>query len=91
MYIFHRNLTAAELDDSRTMNISGKYYSSAIAKYTLLDSASFARYNPDFDKVMASSNNSYDMKLPADKMGLFQANKYDILQESVGMLTDARG
>jgi membrane-bound lytic murein transglycosylase D len=89
MFIFHRNLSAAELDNSRTLAVSGKYHSSAIVKYTLLDSATFARYNPDFDKVMASSNNSYDMKLPADKMDLFQANKYDILQESVRLLNDA--
>ena len=89
MYIFHRNLTAAELDHSRTLNISGKYYSSAIAKYTLLDPATFARYNPEFDKIMAGTNNSYDLKLPADKMGLFMAYKYDILRESVDILTRA--
>lgn len=87
MFIFHRNLTAAELDQSKTLNISGKYYSTAIAKYTLLDSATFARYNPEFDKIMAGTNNSYDLKLPADKMQLFVANKYDILRESVDLLT----
>ena len=43
----------------------------------------FNRYNPDFDKVMASANNSYDLKLPADKMDLFVSNKYEILNESV--------
>jgi membrane-bound lytic murein transglycosylase D len=91
MYIFHRNLTAAELDQSRTLNISGKYYSSAIARYTLLDSATFARYNPEFDKIMAGTNNSYDLKLPADKMDFFIANKYDILRESVDMLARIAG
>lgn len=89
MYIFHRHLTPAELDDSRTINITGKYYSSTIAKYILLDSATFARYNPDFDKIMAGTNNSYDLKLPADKLDLFTANKYDILRESVDMLAQA--
>lgn len=87
MYILHRSLTPAELDDSRTVTIAGKYYSSAIAKYTLMDSATFARYNPEFDKIMASTNNSYDLKLPADKMDLFQANKYDILRESVALMS----
>ena len=89
MYIFHRNLTAAELDQSRTVNICGKYYSSTIAKYTLLDSATFSRYNPEFDKIMAGTNNSYDLKLPAAKMDLFVANKYDILRESVDMLAQS--
>ncbi|HLZ86129.1 MAG TPA: hypothetical protein VKQ52_02765, partial [Puia sp.] len=86
MYVFHRDLTAKELTTARTIAVTGKYHSSVIAKYTLLDSASFARYNPDFDKIMASSNNSYDLKLPADKMDLFIANKYDILNESAQLL-----
>ena len=49
----------------------------------------FNRYNPDFDKVMASANNSYDLKLPADKMDLFVSNKYQILNESVQRLLAA--
>ena len=35
---------------------------------------------------MASANNSYDLKLPADKMDLFVSNKYQILNESVQRL-----
>jgi membrane-bound lytic murein transglycosylase D len=35
---------------------------------------------------MASNDNAYDLKLPADKMDLFIANKYIILNESVQML-----
>jgi membrane-bound lytic murein transglycosylase D len=88
MYVFHRDLTAAELAGSRTISISGKYYSGAIARYILMDTATFLRYNPDFDKVMASSNNSYDLKLPADKMDLFVANKYDILRESAQLMVN---
>lgn len=83
MYVFHRQLSKEELNSARTAAVSGKYVSAIIARYTLMDMATFARYNPDFDKVMASSNNSYDLKLPADKMDLFVANKYQILDESV--------
>jgi membrane-bound lytic murein transglycosylase D len=83
MYVFHRQLSKEELNTARTVAVSGKYVSAIIARYTLMDMATFARYNPDFDKVMASSNNSYDLKLPADKMDLFVANKYQILDESV--------
>jgi membrane-bound lytic murein transglycosylase D len=86
MYVFHRQLSAAEMSGSRTAAISGKYLSAVIAQYTLMDSAEFSRYNPDFDKVMASSNNSYDLKLPAEKMNLFEANKYQILTESMQQL-----
>jgi membrane-bound lytic murein transglycosylase D len=85
MYVFHRTLTPKELGSSRTITVSGKYSSAVIAKYVLLDSATFNRYNPDFDKIMASSNDSYDLKLPGDKMDLFVSNKYDILVESQGI------
>ena len=39
---------------------------------------------------MASSNNSYDLKLPADKMDQFVSNKYQILNESVQRLLAGR-
>jgi membrane-bound lytic murein transglycosylase D len=86
MYVFHRQLSAEELVNAKTAVISGKYISSVIARYTLMDSSAFSRYNPDFDKIMSSNNNSYDLKLPADKMELFEANKYPILTESVEQL-----
>jgi membrane-bound lytic murein transglycosylase D len=88
MYVFHRQLNEKELNGAKTVSITGKYHSSIIARYTLLDAATFSRYNPNFDKVMASSNNSYDLKLPADKMDLFVANKYEILNESVLLLEE---
>jgi membrane-bound lytic murein transglycosylase D len=56
-----------------------------------MDSTTFDRYNPDFDKIMASNNNSYDLKLPADKMDLFEANKYQILTESMQQLQNIVG
>ena len=86
MYVFHRKLSKEELDNSKSMSISGKYHSAVISKYVVMDVAEFARYNPEFDKVMASTNNTYELKLPADKMELFIANKYQILNESVQML-----
>jgi membrane-bound lytic murein transglycosylase D len=91
MYVFHRQLSDAELNNAKTVGVSGKYISSVIAGYTLMDIATFSRYNPDFDKVMASSNNSYDLKLPADKMDLFVANKYQILDESTRLMASADG
>ena len=64
MYVFNRKLNKEELAGAKTMNVSGKYFSSVISKYILMDATEFNRYNPDFDKVMASANNSYDLKLP---------------------------
>jgi membrane-bound lytic murein transglycosylase D len=95
MYVFHRQLSNQELNNAKTIAVSGKYLSAVIANYTMMDLATFSRYNPDFDKIMASSNNSYDLKLPADKMELFAANKYQILTESMEQLaageTEAEG
>jgi membrane-bound lytic murein transglycosylase D len=86
MYVFNRKLSKEELAGAKTQNVSGKYFSSVISKYILMDAAEFNRYNPDFDKVMASANNSYDLKLPVEKMDLFISNKYQILNESVQRL-----
>ena len=86
MYVFFRKLNKEELAGAKTQNVSGKYFSTVIARNILMDATEFNRYNPDFDKVMASANNSYDLKLPADKMDLFVSNKYEILNESVQRL-----
>jgi membrane-bound lytic murein transglycosylase D len=85
-YIFNRRITPEELEDAKTQAISGKYHSSVIARNINMDMQEFARYNPDFDKVMASANSSYEIKLPAGKMDLFVANKYQILNESIQLL-----
>jgi membrane-bound lytic murein transglycosylase D len=91
MYVYHRQLSKAELNDSRTVSVTGKYMASVIARYAFMDSAEFNRYNPDFDKIMAGANDSYDLKLPADKMDLFEANKYQILTESMEQLRGIAG
>jgi membrane-bound lytic murein transglycosylase D len=89
MYVFHRNLSKEELSGSKTVSISGKYYSVVIARYVLMDSMEFSRYNPDFDKIMASANNTYDLTLPDEKMQLFLSEKYEILSESVQLNLNA--
>jgi len=86
MYVFNRKMSKEETAAAKTVTVSGKYFSTIISKYTLMNAAEFNRYNPEFDKIMASANNSYDLKLPADKMDLFVSNKYQILNESVQQL-----
>jgi len=88
-YIFNRRLTPAELEDAKSQTISGKYHSAVIAKNIVMDPADFNRYNPDFDKVMASASSSYEIKLPPDKMELFNSNKYQILNESIQLLLNS--
>jgi membrane-bound lytic murein transglycosylase D len=78
-------LTADELATVAVQSISGKYNSLVITKNLSMDIVQFNRYNPDFDNMMASNGN-YDLRLPADKMQLFLANKYSILNECVQLL-----
>lgn len=78
-------LSEEELNLAATQSITGKYNSLVIAKNLTMDIASFNRYNPDFDNLM-SINGNYDLRLPADKMQQFLANKYVILNESVQLM-----
>lgn len=83
--ILLRQLTKEELEDTESLNISGKYHSSIIARVVLMEVDQFNRYNPEFDRLMANSS-KYELKLPSEKMTLFVANKYQILNESVQLL-----
>ncbi len=78
-------LSTAEMELAETQNISGKYNSVIIAKNLTMDIALFNRYNPQFDALL-NANGQFEMILPADKMQLFLANKYQILNECVQML-----
>lgn len=79
------NLTEAELASVETLAVGGKFNSQIIAKNLSMDIAAFNHYNPDFDVMLASTGN-YELKLPPDKMELFVANKYGILNECVQVL-----
>ena len=78
-------LTAEELETTATQTISGKYNSLIIAKNLTMDIIQFNHFNPAFDNMMANSGN-YDLRLPQEKMQLFLANKYSILNECVQVL-----
>lgn len=78
-------LTEAELEEIEMLAISGKFNSLIIAKNLSMDIASFNHFNPDFDVVLSSSGN-YELRLPPDKMEVFVANKYTILNECVQVL-----
>lgn len=82
----NRKLDEAEAANAKELTVTGKYYSLIIAKNIIMDIPEFNRYNPGFDKAMSSASNSYDLKLPADKMDLFIAHKYQILNESIQLL-----
>jgi membrane-bound lytic murein transglycosylase D len=79
------NLTNTELETVGTQSISGKFNSVVIAKNLSMNISEFNHYNPVFDDMIANNGN-YDLRLPVDKMQLFMANKYAILNECVQIL-----
>jgi membrane-bound lytic murein transglycosylase D len=83
------NLTADELADVKTIAITGKYSSLVITKNISMDLANFNRYNPDFDRQVGI-NGAYALRLPPDKMDIFIARKYQILDESLRLLLAPR-
>ncbi|HEY5773539.1 MAG TPA: lytic transglycosylase domain-containing protein [Chitinophagaceae bacterium] len=83
-----KNLCAAELTNSTVQAISGRYNSLVITKHITFSIAEFNRYNPDFDKLI-THNGKYELRLPADKMEIFMAKRYDILNESLQIMLDS--
>lgn len=82
-----KNLSEAELTSSKVQSISGRYNSLVITKTIAYPITEFNRYNPDFDKLI-TQNGKYELRLPADKMDVFMAKRYDILNESLKLMID---
>ncbi|MFL5811136.1 MAG: lytic transglycosylase domain-containing protein, partial [Flavisolibacter sp.] len=79
--------TVAPVADANTtvFNVSGKYVASAIADNLQMSIADFSKMNPNFDRQL-SVNGNYDLRLPNDKMMVFQTNKPMILEQSLRLI-----
>ncbi len=64
------------------ITVKGKYNSTVIAENLEMSIAEFNKLNPNFDKQLALGN-SYQLRLPAAKALLFQAQKPQILEQSI--------
>lgn len=62
--------------------ISGRYKASVIAETVGMEWKVFNMINPNLDNVLSTGEN-YDLKLPREKMDVFEDRKYDILNKSV--------
>ncbi len=71
--------------NSSTINIYGKYNSVVIANNLMMDISLFNQLNPGIDNVLAKGD-IYPLRIPADKVQLFQSKKNDILKQSVELL-----
>lgn len=75
-------LSDSEKINLKTLDLSGRYRAAIISKNIEMQTDDFNRYNPGFDATIANGL-SYEMKLPPEKMQLFQVKKYDILNECI--------
>ncbi len=79
------SLQEEELKNSTSYTITGRFSSAIIIKYIDMDMATFNKYNPGFDNEIAV-NGKYELRLPTQKMNLFVAKRYEILDESIQLL-----
>ncbi len=79
------NLTEEELNRTMSVELKGKYNSSVLAKQVGLEHNEFIHLNPGFDKIMAKGS-ANTLRLPVDKMIIFDHKKQLILDESVKTL-----
>lgn len=71
--------------DFREIIVSGRFRISVIAAYLKVDEKALNAINPKFDQTV-SSGKSFPLKLPKDKLEIFEAHKNDILQASLQSL-----
>lgn len=69
----------------KVQTISGRYFSTAIAKYLDMEMSAFNKLNPNLDKILGG-NSTYQLKLPEEKMQEFLSKKNEMLNESIQML-----
>ncbi len=80
-------LSPEEKANTQTQIIRGKYNSLVITKNLGMDIGYFNRLNPGFDQKV--SKDSFDLRLPLDKMTEFSSKKMQILNESVQLLLNS--
>ncbi len=73
---------------SLSVQISGKYKAKVIAKNLEMSLQSFQKLNPHFDRSL-SAGNEYHLRLPAEKIELFNNKKQEILYQSVQSLLNS--
>jgi len=76
------SLTEAKTDSTKSQFISGRFNSAVIAQFTSMDINDFNHMNPNFDNQIIDGG-SYNLRLPPDKMQLFETNRVKILYESM--------
>lgn len=80
---------AASVEGIAEITVTGKYTAASISQVIGMNAVTFNSYNPAFDKTI-SSTGSYRLRLPEDKMTVFNNSKPQILESSVRALLSSR-
>ena len=78
-------LNDEEMNNSIAYTVTGRFNADVILKYIDLDKTTFERFNPGFDNKIALEG-KYELRLPVQKMNLFVAKRFEILDESLQLL-----
>jgi membrane-bound lytic murein transglycosylase D len=79
-------LTEEDLENTEVQTITGHFTANVIARHLSIPLPEFVRLNPNFDAQLAGAEECYNLRLPKDKMTLFNEEKKAILNESVRAL-----
>ena len=83
-----RQLSAEEINNSSEVEVAGRYQALIIANELSLDIQQFNRWNPGFEKAL-SAGKPYQMRLPKDKLPVFETKKKALLAASLRALLQA--
>jgi membrane-bound lytic murein transglycosylase D len=81
----NKNKELVEISNLTRLEIKGRYSAKIIAAFVSYPLEKFMYLNPQFEKVLASGK-SFELKLPKDKIEIFEAHKNEILQASIQSL-----
>lgn len=80
--LVQNQLSAEVLANTETATLEGKYNSVVVVNQIGMDINEFNKLNPNFDKLVGLEG-GYTLRLPKEKMEIFQANRYIILRQSL--------
>jgi membrane-bound lytic murein transglycosylase D len=85
--VVDNSLSEADQNNTIQTEINGRFNALTVAANLLLDINQFNKWNPGFDKALAEGR-KFMMRIPKDKLVLFDEKKGDILLQSIRSLLD---
>jgi membrane-bound lytic murein transglycosylase D len=80
-----KGITLVDNQNMVSIEVSGRFQISIIAKYLSIAVKELEQLNPKFDQTVAAGK-LYSLKLPKDRLEIFEARKNEILQASLQAL-----